>query len=199
MTAASPPWQEEGLCHRDRNPQLWEKFFADTALERRDARNLCFKCPVRSQCLQTALESKSIWGVWGGCDEAELRRALWVDADGEPRERCRYPHCPMCRARPSKLHVVGVCELPSGRKRERVECETCGFTWRAATSVQAVKAYWREKARLHKAAIRATVPRGRIRRERLGTVMVTLRPADPPVVLEQPVAIAASAARPSTG
>lgn len=128
-----------------------------------------------------------IWGVWGGCDEAELRRALAVDANGEARNRCRYPHCPMCRARPSKLHVVGVCEIPSGRKRERVECEMCGFSWRARTSVSAVKAYWRAKAKAQKAAIRATVPRGRI--PRLDAVVVALHPPPAP----EPVALVASA------
>lgn len=182
------PWQDEGLCHRDRNPQLWEKFFAETALERRDARNLCFKCPVRELCLRKALEEKNIWGVWGGCDEAELRRALWVDANGEPRQRCRYPHCPMCKAWPSKLYVVGICEVSSGRKREMVECEACGFSWRAATSVQAVKAYWREKTRQRKATIRATVARGRTPRERPNTVVVALRPSEAETVPQALVA-----------
>jgi hypothetical protein len=188
VTTTPPPWQAAGLCHQERYSELWEKFFADTALERRDARNLCLSCPVRKECLRAALERKDIWGVWGGCDEAELRRALWVNANGEPYERCRYPHCPMCHARPSKLHVVGVCELPSGRKRERVECEMCGFAWRAQTSVAAVKSYWREKARARKAAIRAAAPKGRIRR---GAVVLTLQPAPTPP--ERPVALEASA------
>lgn len=196
-TVTTPGWQDQGLCHRDRNPQLWAKFFADTALERRDARNLCFKCPVREDCLKAALETKSIWGVWGGCDEAELRRALWVNAEGDPQQRCRYPHCPHCKARPSKLHVVGVCEIATGRKRERVECETCSFTWQATTSVQAVKSYWREKARQRKAAIRAAVPRGRIPRERLDSVVVAIRPANPLVVSERPTALVASAVPPT--
>lgn len=195
MTRTLPPWQFEGLCRQDRNPELWERFFAETALERRDARNLCFRCPVRERCLRTALENADIWGVWGGCDEAELRRALAVDAEGKPRTRSRYPQCPMCHARPSNLQVVGVCELPSGRQRERVECGVCGFFWRARTSVAAVKAYWREKGRTRKVAVRATVPRGRTRQDRLDTVVVPLRPSDAPAVTERPMtALAASAA-----
>src|SRR5262245_40064544 len=85
-----------GICHSPDNDDYWHLFFADTAFERRPARNLCNECPVRLECLRWALENKEIWGIWGGCDEAELRRALWVDANGEPTERCRYPHCPAC-------------------------------------------------------------------------------------------------------
>lgn len=137
-----------GLCHQPENEDYFDLFFADTALERRPARNLCVAnggCPVREQCLKWALETKTIWGVWGGRDEDELRRALAVDVNGEPMIRIRFPQCPFCHARPNKLVVVGVCELDSGRRRERVECMTCGFYWRSATSVAAVKAYWRDR------------------------------------------------------
>jgi hypothetical protein len=35
--------------------------------------------------------------------------------------------------------------MKNGRKRERVQCSGCGFSWQAPTSVAAVKAYWRER------------------------------------------------------
>lgn len=135
----------KGLCRDPKNRDLSALFFADSPLERRPARNLCGSCPVKRECLYWALETKSIWGVWGGCDEADLRRALWVDASGEPIKRNRFPQCPNCKARPSKLVVVKTCDLSRRRIRERVECVTCGFTWSAATSVSAVKTYWRQR------------------------------------------------------
>ncbi|WP_127128124.1 WhiB family transcriptional regulator [Georgenia sp. SYP-B2076] len=41
----------------------------------RTARELCFSCPVRMECLADALSSQTSFGVWGGLTERE-RRAL---------------------------------------------------------------------------------------------------------------------------
>ena len=41
----------------------------------RSARELCFGCPVRMNCLADALNSQTTFGVWGGLTERE-RRAL---------------------------------------------------------------------------------------------------------------------------
>lgn len=185
-------WKSASLCHslQQTDPDMWARFFASTAFERRPARNLCMSCPVRERCLQEALERKEIWGVWGGCDEAELRRALWVDTNGDPMERCRYPHCPSCSARPGKLIVVSLCERKSGRKRERVECVTCGFSWRAATSVSAVKAYWREKAST--ARVRARAAKGKIPSQQPVKATGGIPPAVPSEAV--PTALAASGA-----
>ncbi len=43
--------------------------------EQRQARELCYSCPVRLQCLAEALNADSDFGVWGGLTERE-RRAL---------------------------------------------------------------------------------------------------------------------------
>lgn len=188
---SKPDIDRQGLCHQKEYEAFWHLFFADTALERRPARNLCADCPVREACLRWALEKGEIWGIWGGCDEAELRRALWVDANGEPTNRCRFPHCPACHARPSKLVIVGVCEIKTTRKRERVECIACGFTWRAATSVAAVKAYWRDRnrrIRARSAASSRRIPAGTAR------IMRPVVPSDPPEIGVQ-VALVASGAR----
>jgi transcription elongation factor Elf1 len=187
---------QQGLCRKDRSPELWEAFFAETALERRPARNLCGEyghptsCPVRELCLKWALENKEIWGIWGGLDESELRRALWVDADGEPTARCRYPNCPNCKARPDNLYVLSVCELKTGKTREQVSCLRCGFTWKAATSVQAVKAYWRDRQR----KIRARAVKGRLPDARPLRVLLGSGPLPVPTAAPKYAALAASAA-----
>ncbi|SDU78745.1 WhiB family transcriptional regulator [Arcanobacterium phocae] len=41
----------------------------------RQARNVCFSCPVRLECLADALNSHATFGVWGGLTERE-RRAI---------------------------------------------------------------------------------------------------------------------------
>lgn len=151
----------EGLCSQLENADKIDSFLAPTALERRVARNLCgtygqeSQCPVREECLRWALENKEIWGVWGGCDESELRRALWVDAQGHSKPRCRFPNCPNCKARPSKLRITQ--ELDSSVPT--VTCVACQFSWRSRTSAQAVKAYQRTRDR-RRAEVR--VPRRRV-------------------------------------
>ncbi|MGB3772955.1 MAG: WhiB family transcriptional regulator [Rhodococcus sp. (in: high G+C Gram-positive bacteria)] len=49
-------------CRQD-DPELW---FAESpaALER--AKQLCARCPVRTRCLDAALDRAEPWGVWGG-------------------------------------------------------------------------------------------------------------------------------------
>lgn len=148
----SRDWTARGACVQPENEQLRELFFARTAAERRPARNLCISdCLVRRQCLQAALEKHEIWGVWGGLDEGEIRRALQVDADDQPLSRCRFPQCPYCHARPSQLHVVSACLIHTGRVVSWVECQTCQFKWSAPTSIAAVKTYWRQRRRIQRA------------------------------------------------
>lgn len=69
-------------------------------------RDICADCPVRLQCLADALQSASMFGVWGGLTERE-RRALmrarpnvidwekWIlEADDFVAEQLRAPHRP---------------------------------------------------------------------------------------------------------
>jgi WhiB family transcriptional regulator, redox-sensing transcriptional regulator len=141
-------YQENGECTKKSNESLIEYFFSNEPEEKYAAKNLCFQCPVRRECVKWALENKQIWGVWGGRDENEIRRALSVNADGDEIRRDRYPQCPYCTARTSKLqsHVV---ENPTGGRwttMRLVECLDCGFVWRSRTSANAVNAYHAERA-----------------------------------------------------
>jgi WhiB family redox-sensing transcriptional regulator len=154
-------WVQQAACADHENDAILPLFFARTALERRPARNLCLtSCPVRKDCLIWALEKRQIWGVWGGCDEGELRRALGVDSKGHTLERCRYPHCPYCKARPNRLHVISSCKT-DGHLNCWVQCDVCGFEWNANTSVLAVKSYWRHRRKLER-TLRAKAPTGRV-------------------------------------
>lgn len=65
--------------------QTWAAYAACKAVQpdalfvrgaaQRSARELCFGCDVRVECLADALDSKMAFGVWGGLTERE-RRAL---------------------------------------------------------------------------------------------------------------------------
>jgi WhiB family transcriptional regulator, redox-sensing transcriptional regulator len=43
-----------------------ELFFAESPADVEAAKRLCQECPVRSTCLEAALERREPWGVWGG-------------------------------------------------------------------------------------------------------------------------------------
>jgi WhiB family redox-sensing transcriptional regulator len=140
-------WQRDALCADPNNKESVDWFFSKDPTEKYSAKNMCFECPVRSQCLQWALEHRQIWGIWGGRDEVDIRRTLSVSYNGEETRRRRYPNCPYCTARPSKLET-SIEELPNGGRwttAKVVTCTECNFSWRSRTSANAVEAYKLEK------------------------------------------------------
>ena len=48
---------------RSHDPDLW---FAEAPAELERAKQLCTGCPVKAQCLDSALSRQEPWGVWGG-------------------------------------------------------------------------------------------------------------------------------------
>jgi len=77
MSANRENWRSQGVC-RSYDPDL---FFPVSSsglfLEQvADAKAICMKCPVRSQCLEFALRTREAHGVWGGTSEQE-RCLLW--------------------------------------------------------------------------------------------------------------------------
>lgn len=143
MSIDDTNWIKDSLCSKKENEHMMEWFFSEEPEEKYAAKNLCFSCPVRKDCVKYALEEKQIWGVWGGRDENEIRRILSVDANGDECRRERYPQCPYCFARTSKLKTY-IVDLPGGGRwttARMVECTDCGFAWRSRTSANAVNAY----------------------------------------------------------
>jgi WhiB family redox-sensing transcriptional regulator len=141
--ATNLDWQIDSLCAKAEHRDSRDWFFSKEPKEKYDAKNLCFGCPVRKQCLQWALEHRQIWGIWGGKDEVEIRRALSVSYKGEEARRRRFPNCPYCSARPSKLETSSV-EVPGGGRwtvAKIVTCNVCNFSWRSRTSFNAVELY----------------------------------------------------------
>jgi WhiB family transcriptional regulator, redox-sensing transcriptional regulator len=54
---------DELLPCRVNNSDLW---FAESPQDVEFAKALCKDCPVRALCLDSALERREPWGVWGG-------------------------------------------------------------------------------------------------------------------------------------
>lgn len=63
-------WTLRAACAQ-RSP---DELFVQGAAQRQ-AREVCFDCPVRLECLVDALDNRIQYGVWGGMTERE-RRAL---------------------------------------------------------------------------------------------------------------------------
>jgi WhiB family redox-sensing transcriptional regulator len=74
-------FEEELPCRRE-NPELW---FAEAPVDLEKAKVHCVECPLRSACLDGALERREPWGVWGG----EIFDRGAVIAHKRPRGRPR--------------------------------------------------------------------------------------------------------------
>lgn len=121
MTVLDGDWTRDAACQKPGSEGL--DFFARSAEDRYAARAVCLSvCPVRWKCLQFALESQEIHGIWGGVDDYEIRRALSVDHLGQPARRARAPRCPYCVK--SNLSTI-----EKKRARNRVRCDTCHLEW----------------------------------------------------------------------
>jgi WhiB family redox-sensing transcriptional regulator len=68
--------QDKGRCTEEGSHEL---FFSERPSDLAQAQHICGQCPVRSACLQLALQENLEWGVWGGV-------IFW---DGRPYHRRR--------------------------------------------------------------------------------------------------------------
>jgi WhiB family transcriptional regulator, redox-sensing transcriptional regulator len=66
------PWEESAVCGRY-DPEI---FFGATSNDERRAKAICATCPVRLECLASALSARVEFGVWGGLNERERRTLL---------------------------------------------------------------------------------------------------------------------------
>jgi WhiB family redox-sensing transcriptional regulator len=77
-------WQYEAACRGEDS----ELFFAPNYFEKKEekeareaqAKAICARCPVRSDCLDYSLRNREPHGIWGGLNELE-RKAILRDRD----------------------------------------------------------------------------------------------------------------------
>lgn len=79
-------WVHDAAC-REESPELFFPVGTSGPALRQTARAkaVCAGCPVRSECLEWALESGQDAGVWGGLSEDE-RRAVKRSREAERQE-----------------------------------------------------------------------------------------------------------------
>ena len=71
-------WMARGNC-ADKPPSL---FFSSDGVGVDSARKIFADCPVKTVCLEYALDQRIDHGVWGGTSERERRRILRARAGG---------------------------------------------------------------------------------------------------------------------
>lgn len=89
-------WRHHAAC-LDSDPALW---FPDGG-PAIPARTICATCPVREDCLERALVTGELHGVWGGASERvrrHLRRMLNLSPHPDNPRRRRDCGCAYCAA-----------------------------------------------------------------------------------------------------
>lgn len=62
------PWIMRAVCAEpDRDPDLWFPDTCDKSVVR-EAKRICFECPVRLKCLKHACRVRAAVGIFGGVD-----------------------------------------------------------------------------------------------------------------------------------
>jgi WhiB family redox-sensing transcriptional regulator len=115
-------WFDEAYCLNYDTESFFQPELEDHIIQ-----SFCSKCPVKKQCLDYALASRNIYGVWGGIHPLDLRKALCLDiydrATGED------PICPKCHSK----NVV----LDKAKKTSNfVMCKSCGLSWKSAVRLK---------------------------------------------------------------
>ena len=89
VPAEVPPrdWQDPASADLDAIESDWrnharctevdgEIFFPEKGGSTRPAKKICRECEVRAECLQSALDSRELHGIWGGLSDRERRPLL---------------------------------------------------------------------------------------------------------------------------
>ena len=89
MRYAEADWRSRGAC-LSVDPELFFPLSSvgPAAGQLSQAKSVCTRCPVRTKCLDFALATRQVHGVWGGTSEEERRRIL-ARVDSEPGKRSK--------------------------------------------------------------------------------------------------------------
>lgn len=62
-------WREDAACLQSYDPRFFPE--RGDSSSHREAKAVCFGCPVREPCLEHALTKPERFGIWGGTSERE--------------------------------------------------------------------------------------------------------------------------------
>lgn len=126
-------WREHALC-RGMDP---DKFHPERWAQQkvRDAKAVCAKCPVATDCLEYALKNAEKIGIWGGTSEVErvrIRRQRGINYSDNPRYYPKFQYRQRVLdepKQPSSKPKEAVCGTPGGyekhRKNHQTPCAAC--------------------------------------------------------------------------
>lgn len=119
----SEDWRDDARC-LDLPETRNEIFFSLQRPDMKAAKALCAKCPVRRECLEDSLEQQDRFGIFGGADQYERRRALQIDREGHASVNSKPIRCPLCG---EKKIITNV----KRRSWMRVTCsaDDCQLSW----------------------------------------------------------------------
>lgn len=114
-------WAKDAACK-----ETTVDFYSQSTAEKKAAKAICEECPVKFACLQSALDNKERFGIWGGADEIELRKDQAINAKGEAHVSTQGKiRCPYCGPLSTKYLEV----IDRHRTRTEVKCSNCGLHW----------------------------------------------------------------------
>ena len=70
MNQTRESWMSDALCAQT-DP---DAFFPEPNVRARAAKRVCAACPVRQQCLDYAIRTGTVDGIWGGLAYPQRRR-----------------------------------------------------------------------------------------------------------------------------
>lgn len=75
MIAIPPePWVQQAACRGYPEPDLWFAHMTEI-WDRREALDVCRRCPVRAECLDYAVSDPEInAGIWGGMGFEQIKQ-----------------------------------------------------------------------------------------------------------------------------
>ena len=95
-------WRLEARC-RDGSASLVELFFSEQLDDILRAKAFCVECPVKRECLDSAVERGEPWGVWGG--------ELFVNGRVVANKRRRGRPPKVARVEPTVTWEIAVAEI----------------------------------------------------------------------------------------
>lgn len=67
-------WMDSAAC-ANADPEMFFPVPGDEAMNRK-ARAFCDHCPVREECLQFSLDTREMYGIWGGLSDRDRKRLM---------------------------------------------------------------------------------------------------------------------------
>jgi hypothetical protein len=74
LSRANTAWMELGKCqNKDEDGKI---FFPDPGNNAVAAKRMCAHCPIREKCLDWSIETRQMYGIWGGVSEKKRRQMM---------------------------------------------------------------------------------------------------------------------------